>query len=466
MKMPTLQKKTFLILAAVCVLTMVASPLRMAIMALLTLHALRGPRQIIEAFTVGMFLLFLNPALFGSLSAASTLRWPLIFGAFARVVWDLTRHRQAIWTQAAIPLLIAFSLCAVLFAPMTSYYPQISIMKGISFFVGTFTILTAFRLTANLHEYWLGWFATFFVFFVWASIPFLWLPGGYIGGMFKGIVNHSQAFGTFLVPFTGWLTVVLIRSERRPVFLALTVLLGWFFIYISGSRTSFLATGLAITLTLGLSLLHADWRKPVLLGLRRLMLPVLLAVVVVGALAGPQIVSSLKAFALKGDQVESYDEAFQNSRGFFIQQQMANFRQSPLIGIGFGVPSVSDKLRIKQSGFLGLPSGASVEKGFLPSAVLEEMGLIGGFLVICIILSLLLGAWRQPDPALFALLVAGLLINVGEMIFFSPAAGGMFMWLCFGLAAMPYSDTETSRYAHRVVYRKPSPALGRLENAV
>ncbi len=186
-----------------------------------------------------------------------------------------------------------------------------------------------------------------------------------------------------------------------------------------------------------------------------MVLPMLLLIVIAGALRGPQLVEGFRNFAFKGDEVESYGEAFDNSRGFFIQQQMANFRTSPLIGIGFAAPSEQGDLKIKDSGFLGLPSGASIEKGFLPSAVLEEMGLVGGLLTLLIMGVLVRGAVRQPDPALLALVLGGLLINVGEMVFFSPTAAGMYMWLCAGLATLPATTAVEQRYAHRVVYRKP-----------
>ncbi len=454
---PALQKRTFLLLAAVCLLTFAAAPLRVAIVAVLVIHALRGARQTIEAFTVGMFLLYLNPSLFHSLSGASTLRWPLIFGAFARVVWDLARHREAFWKGAAVPLLLAFTLCAMLFAPITSHFPQISFMKAITFFVGTFTILTAFRLTADQHEYWQGWFATFYVFLVLGSLPLLRFSGAYIGGLFMGLVNHSQAMGTFLVPFTGWLTFVLIRAERRPIVLSLTVLVGWYFIYLSGSRTSLVATAGAIALASLVTLVRGGVGRDLwLAGVRKLALPFLVVAITAAGVAGPQLADAFHAFMLKGEQGASVDEAFENSRGAFIEQQMDNWRRSPIIGIGFGAPSTNDDLRIKDSGFLGLPSGASVEKGFLPSAVLEEMGLVGGFLVLIITLTLLVRTFHQPDPALIALFLGGLLINVGEMIFFSPAAGGMFMWMCIGLATTYPIAGEDALQRQRVVHRKPT----------
>lgn len=457
---PRLQRTTFVVLVVACVLIAIASPVRIVIMGVLVLHALRGARQTLEAYAIGMLLLYLNTNVFGSLSLASTVRWPLIFAGFGRVVWDLMRERQGLIRHPAVPLVLVFSACAIFFAPIVSEFTQISIMKAVTFSVATFTILTAFSLTADQRQHWQDFFATIFTFIVLASLPYLVLPGGRFAGLFKGIINHPQALGTFLIPFTAWMSVVLIRAHHRSKLLTLATLTGWYFIYLSGSRTAFVATFGAVVLACTLGFLRGGEARALIgAGIRRLVVPALLVIVTVSALAGPRLVTAFKDFAFKGDEVGSYGEAFENSRGFFIQQQMANFRSSPLIGIGFAAPSESGDLQIKDSGFLGLPSGASVEKGFLPSAVLEETGLVGGTLTLLIFLVVLRGAFQQSDPALYALVLSALLINVGEMVFFSPTAAGMYMWLCIGLGTVRHVPVVEQRYAHRVVYRKPPKRL-------
>ena len=457
---PTIQKKTLALLAIACFAIIAATPVASVLLLVLALHALRGPRETIEAFTIGIFLTLINPALFGSISGAA-LRWPLIFAGFGRIVWDLTRHQKALWTNAVIPLLLTYSICAVFLAPFVSTLPNISILKGIMFFVGTFTALTAFRLVADERERLQDWFATFYCFLIWGSLPLFFTSYGFAinGTGFQGLTNHPQAFGAFLVSFTAWLTFVLVQAERRPIFLSLTVLLGWYFIYVSQSRTAFLATTGALFITVVVSILRGGtWRETFVAGARRMIIPVLIAVVTVGVLAGPRLVERFKAFALKDDVEEgvTYGEAFEGSRGFLIDQQMANFYRSPIFGIGFGVPSDPENLWIRESGFLGIPAGASVEKGFIASTVVEEMGVVGAVIISLLLLSMLVAVWHQPDPALMALLLSNLFINIGEMIFFSPGALGMYMWMAVGMATMPYIETTSQRYGHRVVYRKPT----------
>ena len=459
---PTLNGKALLLLLGMTAILMAASPMKAAVLVLLTLHALRGPRQVIEAFTVGIFLTISNPILG---SGSSALRWPLLFAGFGRIVWDLTRHRQAVMDNAIIPLIFAIAASAIFFAPMVSIYADVSILKAVSFFIGTFTILSAFRLTAGQQDEWYSWFATFYAYIVLGSLPLLFMADSYLAGLFKGLFNHPQAFGAFLIPFTAWLLLVLARSEHRPRWLTGVVLLGLFWAYRTGSRTSVLAILLTVTVSLLVVLLRGgSWRATLVAGSRRLVVPVLFLTLVAAGLFGKRIVESTQAFLSKGKtEVNTVGSALDDSRGFLIDQQMANFRSSPLIGIGFGAPSDPEDLDVERSGFLNLPSGASVEKGFLPSAVLEEMGLVGAALVILLIGALLHAAWRQADPALLALLLGALLINAGEMIFFSPTALGAFLWLSAGLATTRYEAPSEARYAHRSVYVRPTSALDRLQ---
>ena len=225
---------------------------------------------------------------------------------------------------------------------------------------------------------------------------------------------------------------------------------------------------LGILLTVAVSVLLALLRGGaaaayVAAGIKALAVPALVVCVLVWAFAGKQILISAQEFLQKGDTAENVGEAFEGSRGFLIDLQMANFRSSPIAGIGFGAPSEAGNLTVKQGGFLGLPTGASVEKGFLPSAVLEEMGVVGAALLLLIVGALLRAVWMQPDPTMFPLLLGGLLINAGEMIFFSPTALGAFMWLSIGMAITPYAPAGAPRYAHRAIYRKPG-ALTRPES--
>ena len=116
-----------------------------------------------------------------------------------------------------------------------------------------------------------------------------------------------------------------------------------------------------------------------------------------------------------------------------IMASLDNFERAPITGIGFGVPTNARYFR-PQIGFMGMPVGASVEKGFMPSAVLEEIGLPGAIFTLWIILTLAAPVIRQPDLTLFWVLATSLIVNFGEMVFFSVGGMGFYFWLMMAFA--------------------------------
>jgi hypothetical protein len=144
--------------------------------------------------------------------------------------------------------------------------------------------------------------------------------------------------------------------------------------------------------------------------------------------------SAVTGFLLKRSGEQEIGAAFKASRGYGIESQWKNFLDAPLTGHGFGVypdgvfPSGVTKI-------WGIPISAPVEKGFVPTAVLEESGLFGAFAFAGIIVSLWLGAWRSGDPLRIATFVSCVGVNVGEAIILSPGGIGLHIWVLMALAA-------------------------------
>ena len=60
-----------------------------------------------------------------------------------------------------------------------------------------------------------------------------------------------------------------------------------------------------------------------------------------------------------------------------------------VIGIGFGVASDRENFIVKESKNINIPLGASTEKEFLPTALLEEVGIVGTFLFLLFLFELM-----------------------------------------------------------------------------
>lgn len=431
-----------------------AAPLGLLICAGLALYAWRGARETIEAFTVLALLLLL-----GNDGAASIGRWLVLFSCCGRLAWDSVM--QGAPTPRILRPLALFAATIMLFAWLVSYIPAVSILKVVTFTMGVGAIMTGLYRTPHLREYWFSWFFTFGIFVLFASLPLYATAYGYRfnGSGFQGILSHPQSYGVVAAPITAFLTgLVLFYDNRSPV-VVLGALLGWVGIFASQARTSFLAAAgaLAISVMIGYFLGPA-WRATILRAFSAGR--VALIVVVFSALAVAQwssIQEGVRTFLLKDDSDESVVESLQSSRIGLIERSLDNFMEEPLTGIGFGVPSDPGLLRVK-TGPLGIPLGASVEKGFMPSAVLEETGLVGAILVAYLILVLLLPVLRQGGMMVLWVLIACLMINGGEMVFFSIGAGdGVYLWLLMGFCHYFVNPSLLQARVVRVPYRRPSP---------
>jgi hypothetical protein len=140
-------------------------------------------------------------------------------------------------------------------------------------------------------------------------------------------------------------------------------------------------------------------------------------------------------FVNKGQQAESATELFEQARGNRIALSLENFSSSPFIGVGFGTPSdidrsLDDRDTIDRVG--GVVVSASAEKGFMPTAVLEETGLLGAALVLIILSVVFLPIHAHGSFETIWMAWAALLMNVGAAVLFSLGGLGFFLWMVLG----------------------------------
>ena len=114
-----------------------------------------------------------------------------------------------------------------------------------------------------------------------------------------------------------------------------------------------------------------------------------------------------------------------------MERSMANFYESPLVGIGFGVPSDFGRFgSVETVG--GIPLSASIEKGFMPTAMLEEVGIIGTGLVLIFLGLISFPIVQWGGIAINWMYWTALLMNGGAAVFFSVGGLGIIMWIVVG----------------------------------
>jgi hypothetical protein len=168
------------------------------------------------------------------------------------------------------------------------------------------------------------------------------------------------------------------------------------------------------------------------------------------------VAPAIESFVLKrgGSSVE---DAFLESRGLGAVEEFRNFVRRPLTGNGFGVYPSGDFPEGVVT-IAGIPISAPVEKGFLPTAVLEETGLFGGIAFVYLVLSLAIPAWKGGSLPLLAAFVACLFVNVGEENLLSPSGIGYYLWMLIGLAA------RNGRTATAAALPQPLPRQDRISD--
>lgn len=412
---------------------------------LLFFWALRSHVYALQALTFSFLLFFLNPAFFPISSLAGALRLLILGAAIARIFFDVryskVKMSYTLWALVAFSVMVAAS--SLLFSPI----PIISLFKVLSFTLGVAAILVAAQLNRGKSVYWQSWFFTLFLVVLCLSIPTYFIPSvGFAknGRGFQGILNHPQAFGVFLCPMTAWLSCAFVTRENASILFLWTLFLAWFSLFASQTRTAFLSLILSTLLTLVImAIFQSRALRNAFARVRQdkraftaLTLSVLLGLSV-ALLNLSSIQQGLSDFMSKGVEDASVSEGFQQSRGFVIEKSWENFQKNPLVGIGFGVPSEPSNDKGMGSSIAGIAVSAPTEKGFLPSATVEENGLLGTFFLIIFMGCLLRDCLKKENFANLCLFLACIGVNIGEMIFFSLGGTGLFMWLLMGLALIP-----------------------------
>ena len=405
--------------------------------------ALIGPAQALQALAVATLIAYGNPHIIKPppmggvllrfvLIAAALRVAPTLRGSDLRLLWP-------VWL---------LSLVAILTSILTSPAVDISIMKAVEFFLGVTTVLVAYnhvrrsqleRLQRSL--------VTLGVTVVGLSALTLFVPSIGLGkdGGIQGLLDQPQALGIFMAPFAAWALTGTLLMRRRSTRLELWVALALVaLIIMSKARTAGFGAALGVFVVMAGRALGK--RR---LGQATLARPILITVLACGALlaigaATGDVSKVVTGYLYKYNpgQKQNLQEAFYKSRGGGALSQWYDFLDKPLLGNGFGVyPDGHFPVGVQKLD--GIPISAPVEKGFLPTAILQEGGILGGITLTLLIASLCRRTWRNVDLRWRAMFIACLGINIGECVLMSPGGIGMFDWLLLGLAMFSYRGAIT-----------------------
>ena len=391
--------------------------------ATVALYALGGWAHVVRSLWLSWLLMMLNTGLVPESSASSLGRYVVLAGAVVSIVarWHAQRTRArarvtALW--ATLGLGAAIAVHSLLFSSVV----DVSVLKTAAWTAAAAALCVAWsamplseRRRTEEHIY-AGLVATAVL-----SVPLVVAGPGYLrnGTGFQGVLNHPQAFGPTMAILGAWQLAKILSLGATWLRLAgVALTLG--FVAMSESRTGLFA--LALGILVGVA--GSQWKAVHGGSARRVRIGVLAIASVL--LATPFAADSMWGFLQKRSSSATVIDMYDASRGRLMRAMLANIEQRPIVGIGFGVASEASAMVVARDEMFGLPVGAAIEKGVLPLAIVEEVGVLGAVAVVAWLFVVMRGAMRGGVAA-GAVSWTAVLTNLGESTLFSPGGLGLLV---------------------------------------
>lgn len=401
-------------------------------------YALQGRAQAIQALALSWLFSMLSEGVAPLVSLASVGRYAVVIGATISVLFRFRHAKIRMSVSRLMRATLALGSFLVIHSCFFSPMLDISVLKALLWTVTMITLIAAWTgLSPDARDSLAQQLFTGLIVVMLVSLPLLVLPVGYLtnGSGFQGVFGQPQAFGPTMALLGAWAASRGFGHKQpawRDVVLVMTCLV---LVVLSEARTA----GFALVLGVGIAVMMLRFLsdrpiRALLPGLYSGRLHLMIGLVLLGALlAGPMLIERVDTFITKGQKVTDFAEAYEASRGGQIKNMWANIVDNPLSGIGFGLASIPYTMFVRYDPVLGFPISASIEKGVLPVAVLEEIGVLG-FVLVAGWIWMILRRSARGGIVPFSVSITIFMTNMGESTLFSPSGLGLIMLIMLGWA--------------------------------
>lgn len=286
--------------------------------------------------------------------------------------------------------------CVVFFSAfIVCSYPITSLFKALSFSLCFLAVLKGIAITADK----INW--SNFLLFLYGllfGISFILIPFSQfriVNQNFQGVFNHVNLFGIMGAFFVAVLLKAPYLDSHKGyrIFFVIATLV---MIYLSASRTGMFSS---VAVILGYILFNKEKDSKF-----KDMMIIFIIFALVAIMFVPALQEGISKFIYKGN------DEFGASRSESMANAMERFKSSPLLGTGFMVPYKTGAVS------WALDFNTIVEPCNLLWMLLADVGIVG-FIMFIMLLFVILKEGAKEE--LF-LLLAPLMICMGEMVFFSP----------------------------------------------
>lgn len=420
---------------------------------LLAGYALLGRSQAIQALGLSWLFSMLNGGLVAKSGVTSIGRYAVLAAAAASaILWSILQPRRARNDSMLLFTLFIggfFLIHSLAFSAIV----DVSVLKAVSW---TMTMSTVFSAWAGLRaadrEHLAKQLFRGLVVIMLVSLPLLVMPAGYRtnGTGFQGILDHPQAFGPTMALLGAWAASQMFGRNPPPWLHVGLVGICLVLVIQSEARTAgfSLLTGVIAGVFLAPQISGMSIRQA-LPGLRSGRTYAVAGVTIgLVLLFGAVLNQEINKYLNKRNESAGIVEGYEKSRGGLVDAMWKNIKASPLQGIGFGIASNPQKMFVQRDPILGLPTGAVIEKGVLPIAVLEELGAFG-FVLFVFWIVVLVRRSAQAGIAQFVVCMTALLLNLGESTLFSPGGMGLLSMILLGWCVTDGGRTARARLPER-----------------
>lgn len=385
----------------------------------LMIYAVSNKRNAVKSLLFSFLIALLNPGLAKISEISTILRWILLFIAAIRIFYNTFFNKFKI--NQWVIFYISFIIYILINSVLNSAFPIISILKVISFFTGFLTIIYGIKYTKNYN--WILWIFYYFTIVIFISLFFINSNIGYLknGYAFQGILNHPNAYAGFLaLAICIYIYLLDFKStiKDKLILLFLTIL-STYLVILTKSRTGIFSV-FFIILYLIVIKINQTMKGKIKISKISLYCFLLILISIYFIFFFDNIKFKIFEIIYKGNY-----ESMLYSRKNLYNKLINIITDNPLFGNGFGVANID----YHSITLFSAPN----ETGNIILNLLSENGIIGLLLFVIFILTFIFQNKKKLISIDIILVLIVILLNMGEVTFFSTNGMGILMYFMFGL---------------------------------
>ncbi len=356
--------------------------------------------------------------------ALPIIKWAVILGASILIMWKSKLQQKFKEKLNNITVVVViFALTCILESFAISSYPITAIFKVISFVLPFIAILIGVQSTIQTCR-WSDYFT--FLLLPLFAISLLLIPFNQfrlINSHFQGVFNHVNMLGIMSPIFIAGI----LHSdffEKKKIVRSVIIVVVLVMTYLSASRTGMFSS-MAVVLVYYLLGNHTFSKKILIF-----------CIVFSAALAFYMIAQGSTLQALE-DMIadfiwKGHTDSILHSRETLMELLREKYNNNPVFGSGFMVPYHAGVVD------WGISLDLMVEPGNMIWALLGDTGIVGTS-IFAILIAIILFQGKRSNLFVF---MAAILINFGEMVFFS--SNNMSVFIYFLIALYNFTPDDNS----------------------